>query len=135
MAKKKTRKMKSGADLYPSTGDPFDKAEGAMDSFNMPKLKGSDGLGDASDMMGKPDDRLGGFGGFEDIGDGGFGSFDGKGKKGGGLGQGGFDQVGQGYGMNLGNEKAIGKKVKKGKKSFDKEKKPFDMFGGLQQDF
>lgn len=109
-------KRKNNDRLHPPTGDPFDKAEGAMD-----KLKMGGGMGDNSGYDNP----------FKAKNNKGFGSFSGDDK---GMGFG--DMKGMGFGdfNKLGNEKQIRKNVKKGKKKFDKEKKPFDMFGGLQGD-
>lgn len=134
--KNKSRKTKAGADLYPETGDPFDKAEGAMDNLQMPKMK-NDGLGDSSDMFGKQSKGQG-FGGFDQVGDGGFGGYGGskksKGRKKqsemGGFGENsGYESLG-----SLGDEKSIGKKVRKGKKSFENKDNPFSMFDGENKD-
>ena len=104
--KRKRKSSKSRGNLNPETGNPFGKAEKVINDVKMPKTPSGFGNGGFGDAF----------------------SMDVKNpfSKESGLGSGGFS--------NLGNEKSIGKRAKKDITKFNKNKKPFDFFGGMRMD-
>ncbi len=102
------------------SGNPFGRAKKVIDDVEMPKTPNT--FGDA-----------GGFGKMKS----GFGNPFAKNS---GIGNGSNNPfsmesgLGRKLGGGLGSEKSIGKRAKNDFKKFNKQPKPFDMFGGMKMD-